>query len=285
MNLPDAFAEQLAAPFGPAYLEWRIARCGVSNGNVWGRCLPYLTARAVMDRLDQVCGSDRWQTEYREVAAGVACGIGILVWDSDGTQILERGWVWKWDGTGHLEVTKGLDAASAGKGDFSNALKRAGVQWGIGRYLYAISEQKANIHKDGAFFGKTGDGTQFRWDPPNQPKAAVAQAPQASSNEHNAPQWVVGDDLVLHTEGGEWPDEVGGQRALARCLIKMFEVKARKKPEWTRLQHIYEANWTLLNTLPEEGVKVVITQAKAIGLKTPADIMAAAEKEGETEDG
>ena len=279
MNL-DSFADELAAPFGPAYLEWRISRCGVSNDkNVWARCLPYLTARAVMDRLDQVCGSARWQTEYREVAGGVACGVGIMVGDESLEDTHE--WVWKWDGTGHLEVTKGLDAASAGKGDFSNALKRAGVQWGIGRYLYAISEQKANIHQNGALFGKTGDGTKFRWDPPNQPSAPGSDARVSGST----PQWVAGDDMVMRTVGGEWPGVIGGQRALARTLIKMFEVTSRSKAEWERLQNIYEANWTLLHTLPEKGVKVVTTQAKAIGLKTPAEIMdEEQQKEGETKD-
>lgn len=155
---------KLATPFDLSDLEWRVARAGEKDGRVWAMILTYITARAIMDRLDAVCGVDGWQTEYQDIGGALSCGIGI-----------KRGedWVWKWDGTGHLSASGGLDSADAGKGDFSNALKRAGVQWGIGRYLYGLTESFANVHDRGAFKGKTKDGKWFKWDPPDLPRWAL----------------------------------------------------------------------------------------------------------------
>src|SRR5260370_1290140 len=62
-QLPDAerAAKALAAPF-PA----NDVRCrpGAVKGNR-AMVLPYVTARAVQDRLDQVLGIDGWQDQYR----------------------------------------------------------------------------------------------------------------------------------------------------------------------------------------------------------------------------
>lgn len=153
---------ELATPFDLSDLEWRVSRAGEKNGRVWAMILTYITARAIMERLDAVCGVDGWQTKYRDIGGSLACGIGI--WSKP-----EVRWVWKWDGTGHLATNDGLDSADAGKGDFSNALKRAGVQWGIGRYLYGLTESFAKVHDQGAFKGKTKEGKWFRWDPPDLP--------------------------------------------------------------------------------------------------------------------
>ena len=150
---------RLAEPFDLSDLEWRVARSGEKNGKVWAMLLTYITARAIMDRLDEVVGPENWQTDYRDVGGAMACGIGIC---ADGE------WVWKWDGAGHLEANAGLDGTDAGKGDFSNALKRAGVQWGIGRYLYGLTEGFAKVHDGGVFRGKAA-GKPFKWDPPPLP--------------------------------------------------------------------------------------------------------------------
>lgn len=85
--------------------------------------LAYLDARDVMDRLDEVCGPENWQSRYVETAKGrVLCEIGIRIGDD---------WVWKSDGAGDTAV-------EGEKGGISDALKRAAVQWGIGRYLYRM---------------------------------------------------------------------------------------------------------------------------------------------------
>lgn len=87
--------------------------------------LLYKTARTDMDMLDAMVGPMGWQVDYREIKGNLYCGIGLT---NDG----ER-WVWKWD--------CGIESRSDGegnekKGEASDAFKRAGFKWGIGRELY-----------------------------------------------------------------------------------------------------------------------------------------------------
>ena len=164
----------LAAPLPLDAIEWKIVTTGVKKqrGNdgqqePWAKVLAYMTARAVQDRLDEVCGPANWQVKYEQVGGLMQCGIGIRAGDE---------WIWKWDGAGLMKASAGhLDESDAGKADFSMAQKRAAVQWGIGRYLYALDEAWANIHPRGALFGKTSQkqgSIPFRWDPPELPKWA-----------------------------------------------------------------------------------------------------------------
>lgn len=88
--------------------------------------LIYKTSRVDMDILDETVGAENWQSEYAEIKGNLYCGIGI----KDETS---GEWVWKYD--------CGIESRSDGegnekKGEASDAFKRAGVQWGIGRELY-----------------------------------------------------------------------------------------------------------------------------------------------------
>ena len=85
-----------------------------------GKSLSYITARALMERLDRDVGSQNWQTRYHEVAGKVCCELGIKI---DGE------WVWKSDGAGETSI-------EGEKGGFSDAFKRAGVHFGYARELY-----------------------------------------------------------------------------------------------------------------------------------------------------
>ncbi len=81
-----------------------------------------------MDRLDKVVGPGNWQDEYRPgPSGGVICGISIYVYEPEGA----CGWITKWDGAENTDF-------EAVKGGLSDAFKRAGVKWGIGRYLYGL---------------------------------------------------------------------------------------------------------------------------------------------------
>ena len=116
MNIRD-----LAAEFPRDAIHWR-AQTLTRDGDK-ALALAYLDARDVMDRLDDVCGPENWQSRYVETARGrVLCEIGIRIGDD---------WVWKSDGAGDTAV-------EGEKGGISDALKRAAVQWGIGRYLYRL---------------------------------------------------------------------------------------------------------------------------------------------------
>ena len=87
--------------------------------------LLYKTARTDMELLDSVVGPMNWAVDYREIKGNLYCGIGIT---EDGDR-----WVWKWD--------CGIESRADGdgnekKGEASDAFKRAGFKWGIGRELY-----------------------------------------------------------------------------------------------------------------------------------------------------
>lgn len=111
----------LSAPFPVETIHWR-AQALSKNGSALA--LAYLDARDVMDRLDEVCGPAGWSTYNDETAKGrVLCKLSIKV---DGE------WITKTDGAGDTAV-------EGEKGGISDALKRAAVQWGIGRYLYDLS--------------------------------------------------------------------------------------------------------------------------------------------------
>ena len=80
-------------------------------------------------------------------------------------------WITKWDGAENTDV-EGV------KGGLSGAMKRAAVQWGIGRYLYGLEETFAIINERGRFRGRTKDQKPFRWDPPELPEWALPARPR-----------------------------------------------------------------------------------------------------------
>lgn len=162
---------RLRDPFAPGDIEWRVQQSGEKHGKPWARVLAYVTNRAIMERLDEVVGPDSWQNAFKEgPAGGVICGLSVRVVRADGT--VE--WITKWDGAENSDV-------EPVKGGLSNAMKRAAVQWGIGRYLYDLDEGWARVHDGGRFSAKGKDGSWFRWDPPELPSWAVPAAPHTSS--------------------------------------------------------------------------------------------------------
>lgn len=126
----------LAAPFPPEEVSWRLG--SVSKAKMQGMALAYLDARNVMDRLDDVCGPDGWQAVYPHAHAKTVCNIGI--WCGP-----ERGWVYKANGAGDTDI-------EGEKGAMSDAMKRAAVCWGIGRYLYSLKSPWVEIEE----IGQTG---------------------------------------------------------------------------------------------------------------------------------
>lgn len=116
--------EKLSAPFPPEAIHWRAQQVFERNGAYQALALAYIDARDGMQRLDEVVGPTGWQDYYEETATGrVICKLSILSQDGD--------WITKSDGAGNTAV-------EAEKGGISDAFKRAGVKWGIGRYLYDL---------------------------------------------------------------------------------------------------------------------------------------------------
>lgn len=92
--------------------------------------LLYKTARTDMDILDSVYGAENWECDYKEIKGNLYCGIGVYIAKSNGDVNL----VWKWD----CGVESRTDSDNnQKKGEASDAFKRAGFKWGIGRELYS----------------------------------------------------------------------------------------------------------------------------------------------------
>lgn len=84
--------------------------------------LLYKTARTDANLLDEEVGVENWENDFKVVDGVLYGGIGIYDEKKDR-------WNWKWD-AGTESNTE------AEKGRASDAFKRAGFKWGIGRELY-----------------------------------------------------------------------------------------------------------------------------------------------------
>ena len=98
-----------------------------------------MTNRAIQARLDDVVGPDGWYNEYKPWhRAGQKdaqiCGISIC--------FPEKGFITKWDGAEDTDI-------EPVKGGLSDSMKRAAVQWGIGRVLYNIDTVLVDVEPRG----------------------------------------------------------------------------------------------------------------------------------------
>ena len=123
----ETLERQLKAPFPPNRIKWRASNF---RGNK-SQALLYLDARDVMDRLDEVFGMERWSTEYTDLESRCVCKLSVafVPTSNNGEPSYFSEWVSKSD-VGTQSTFEGE------KGMYSDALKRAAVQFGIGRYLY-----------------------------------------------------------------------------------------------------------------------------------------------------
>lgn len=151
----------LKAPFEESEIEWRISRCGKTNdGKVWAKCLAYVSNRAIMDRLDAVFGFDGWSNMFREWknGNGQICCLRVRINDV---------YVSKEDGAGDTDF-------ESLKGGLSDSMKRAAVQFGIGRYLYNLDEYYAVIDENGKYYhNDKKNNISFKWNPPKLPTWAL----------------------------------------------------------------------------------------------------------------
>ena len=120
----------LKRPFAPHKLRWR--KGGGSKE------LVYITARDVMDRLDEVCGINGWQTNFDYIGDRMICKLSIRFYHkTEEVSKFTSSWITKSDGADDSNI-------EGAKGGISDALKRAAVQFGIGRYLYHPNAFDAN---------------------------------------------------------------------------------------------------------------------------------------------
>lgn len=112
--------KKLLEPLPIDLIEFRVAQVIKGKDRVFATLLGYKTQRTDSKLLDEVVGQGNWQIKFREEKECIVASLGIFT---------DNQWVWKeGNGTpGDFEKEKGA---------YSDAQKRAGFQWGIGRGLY-----------------------------------------------------------------------------------------------------------------------------------------------------
>lgn len=189
-------------PFSTLEIEWRVQRSGESEGKVWAIVVPYITARAAHDRLDEAFDPWGWRTEFRVMelaggASGVICRLWYINLDAEE-------WEWKENGAGQTQI-------EPFKGGLSDSEKRAFEELGGGRYLYSLGDQFAETSRTRSGktpnYAKTKEGTVFYWGPPLLPEWAIPGV-QAAAND--ASEEATGEPLSLPEQYPEFDALVAG---------------------------------------------------------------------------
>lgn len=136
----EELTEALASPFDPREVKFKPA---VVSGTR-ALALAYVDARVIQDRLDDVLGVAGWQDEYESLPDGsVVCRLRLRLGDE---------WITKMDVGGPSEQP---DEGDRRKAAFSDALKRAAVKFGVGRYLYRLQSQWVDYDPRKKTFART----------------------------------------------------------------------------------------------------------------------------------
>lgn len=157
----EELTELLAAPFDSREVRFKPA---VVSGNR-ALALAYVDARVIQDRLDDVLGVTGWQDEYECLPDGsVVCRLRLRLGEE---------WITKMDVGGPSEQP---DEGDRRKAAFSDALKRAAVKFGIGRYLYRLPSQWVEYDSRKRQFAHT----------PSLPPSALPRPKKAARTEPEA---------------------------------------------------------------------------------------------------
>lgn len=186
---PEELRQALIAPFPQGDIEWRVS--ATNRDKTKGLAVPYVTNRAIQNRLDDTVGIDGWHNEFRPWKDGKAqlCGISIYFHE-------QKQWLTKWDGADDSDI-------ESVKGGLSDSMKRAAVEWGIGRYLYGMTQVWVRIEQCGKGFVIVDDERhkldqahekwvqklQSKTDaPPQSANQGQQQKPQQKSQQAQNPQ-------------------------------------------------------------------------------------------------
>jgi hypothetical protein len=129
--------DKLKRPFKVSKVSWRAGAITYHDKEKKepksAIALPYIDARDVMERLDEVFGLGGWQCRYTHALDKTICEISVKLTNGE--------WITRANGAGDTDI-------EAEKGAISDAFKRAAVMFGIGRYLYDIPTQWVDVDKN-----------------------------------------------------------------------------------------------------------------------------------------
>lgn len=175
--MTNAIMTQLSEPFQVKDVKFRAGATSERNGELKALALAYIEARDVMNRLDEVVGWDGWQDEYRVLretgnSLEVECTLTI-------------------NGVSRSDAGIGDDAKAA----YSDALKRAAVKFGVGRYLYNLPKVWVHAKRVGKAVYLNADPVLPKWAMPSNNGGMKKKAEDKPQLELN------GDLSTLETPG------------------------------------------------------------------------------------
>jgi hypothetical protein len=234
-TLDEAYA-RLCAPFPEAVHKYRVgATWPNGRGGKSGIPLTYINARDVMDLLDRVVGPGGWQDEITptNVPGAFVCKLTIL---------------------GVTKSAVGQAGENEGekeKSGDSDALKRAAVKFGIGRYLYSRDLPPVDLVE-----GKDGKWTLPRnWRP-------VGGSPAAS----------IGDD-------GPYPGSSGTTGAPAGRLERAPVQPPQGPRKYGQTENGIVLRPSSRHKLYDSKINAVMARAKDLCGWAPADLLAFVQRE------
>ena len=155
----DPLIRRLRDPFPRDKIKFRPG--ATTKDKTKGLALAYADARTFQDRLDEVWGVDNWESHCVTNDGGCICSITLHFHREDGTSFART----KSDGAGATDV-------EGEKGAISDAFKRACVQWGIGRYLYSLSDMWVPL-SNGKYIADPDKIKLPDWALPSDPENAI----------------------------------------------------------------------------------------------------------------
>lgn len=213
--------EKLQKPFMPEEIEWRA---GATNADkTKALALAYITSRAVMNRLDETVGIENWKDTYEKGPdGGVLCGLSIRVGNE---------WVTKYDGAENTDF-EGV------KGGLSDALKRAAVKWGIGRYLYQLDGVWVACEQRGKSVILKQNPSLPAW---ALPEGITKQQPatQQKPVSHNTPEITLDEAMaIVGSDGKAYGDcsdkELDGKRIGISNALNKGKLNAKQQDDHLR---------------------------------------------------
>ncbi len=210
----------LKQPFAPEDLEWRLQH--VKKETPYGIAVPYVTNRAIQNRLDDVVGPGNWYNEYKPwhqsgEKASQLCGISIYFEET-------QRWVTKWDGAEDSDI-------EPVKGGLSDSMKRAAVQWGIGRILYEMEAIFVDVEQR----GKT-------WVIPKKEQYAWMTVTQTAN-----------------TAGSPVVDDLAGPGAIPGFMLQAIPPKSGLSSQKGRSKGTWPAFWPMTLSLSASAASTLST--------------------------
>jgi len=204
----NEIVEKLKEPFERKDIEFRVAKVSKKTRKVM--VLAYITSRAVMQKLDAVFGVDGWKDEYDVLHNGVICNLSVK---------MNGEFITKQDAAPFTNI-------EALKGAFSDALKRAAVKFGVGRYLYQLPEYWVDLvelkprNNSNKIHHYNSDDLKGYWVEPGLPEWAVKNGKKVVKEN--------GETDIRERNDDSSKSDIGSSNELRSLLIRKIEYLLKK---------------------------------------------------------